>query len=451
VIAAGSNGYANYRHQADACRAYHIARNNGVPADHIILMMMDDVAHDKANPYPGQLFNLPTADGTPGRDVYEGCVIDYRGTNVTGDPSPCIPYSEHEAYPPPYCAPIVSPQLFLDVLLGNADAAAGLGSGKVLQSGPNDNVFVNFVDHGGNGGIFFPGKEMPQLTATELHKALRTMHAKQMYNKLVFYVEACQSGSMFYDILDDDINVFAVTSADTVEPSWGTYCPPQDTVNGQHIGACLGDMFSLNWMADSETSVGMAGTLHEQFVRVQNVTTAQAHRDNVWASVSEYGTVGVFDVTDKVAAFQAHGAAEIEAGEIRAGGAAEAEPAPVPVDSRDIDLVTTFYKYLRAREPAANAAAARVLRRLIQARERADAVFPAIVTAVQQGLSPHFSVDRESIHACRDNMYAAVNKHCGGFDSYSLRYSRDMGDLCKSFQAVDIKQAVARGCHAAHV
>jgi hypothetical protein len=60
-----------------------------------------------------QLFNKPTKKGTPGVDVYEGCNIDYKGKVVTA-------------------------QLFLDVLTGNA---AGVpAGGKVLKSGPSDKV-----------------------------------------------------------------------------------------------------------------------------------------------------------------------------------------------------------------------------------------------------------------------------------------------------------------------
>jgi hypothetical protein len=58
------------RHQADACHAYQIVKKNGIPAENIITFMYDDVASDPANPFPGKLFNAPTAAGTPGKDVY---------------------------------------------------------------------------------------------------------------------------------------------------------------------------------------------------------------------------------------------------------------------------------------------------------------------------------------------------------------------------------------------
>lgn len=49
------------------------------------------------------------------------------------------------------------------------------------------------------------------------------------YSKLVFYMEACESGSMF-KTLPTDLNIFATTAANAKESSWGTYCPPHDQV-----------------------------------------------------------------------------------------------------------------------------------------------------------------------------------------------------------------------------
>ena len=47
------------------------------------MLAYDDIANNPENPYPGQIFNKPTAVGTPGVDVYAGCKIDYSGASVT--------------------------------------------------------------------------------------------------------------------------------------------------------------------------------------------------------------------------------------------------------------------------------------------------------------------------------------------------------------------------------
>ncbi len=44
VVVAGSNGYYNYRHQADACHAYQILHKHGIPDSNIVVMMYDDIA-----------------------------------------------------------------------------------------------------------------------------------------------------------------------------------------------------------------------------------------------------------------------------------------------------------------------------------------------------------------------------------------------------------------------
>ena len=53
VLVAGSNGYFNYRHQADICHAYQILRKNGIPDERIVVMMYDDIAHNENNPTQG--------------------------------------------------------------------------------------------------------------------------------------------------------------------------------------------------------------------------------------------------------------------------------------------------------------------------------------------------------------------------------------------------------------
>jgi legumain len=155
--------------------------------------MYNDIAKAVANPFKGQIFNAPSTG--PGVDVYANAVLDYTGLDVT-------------------------PENFLNVIEGNATAMAGIGSGRVLKSTRNDTVFINFVDHGGVGIICFP---YTNLKATRLNKALATMYQTNMYDKLVFYLESCESGSMFENILPTDLNIYVTTAANAEESSWGTY------------------------------------------------------------------------------------------------------------------------------------------------------------------------------------------------------------------------------------
>ena len=90
------------------------------------------------------------------------------------------------------------------------------------------------------------------VTADELHDAVKFMHENKMYKEMVMYIEACESGSMFQNILEKDINVYALSAANAKESSWAAYCAPDDKVDGKNLRTCLGDLFSINWMEDSD-------------------------------------------------------------------------------------------------------------------------------------------------------------------------------------------------------
>ncbi|RZC74904.1 hypothetical protein C5167_050373 [Papaver somniferum] len=75
---------------ANVCRAYHILPKGGLEEDHIIVMMFDDIVNHWMNPTHDY-----TREDVPSRN-------------------------------------------FFNILMGNRDASAGIGSGKVISSGPND-------------------------------------------------------------------------------------------------------------------------------------------------------------------------------------------------------------------------------------------------------------------------------------------------------------------------
>lgn len=243
LIVAGSNGYFNYRHQADACHAYHIMNRHGIPDSQIVVMQYDDIANDSENPTPGIIINHPN-----GSDVYKGVLKDYTGDTVTSTN-------------------------FLKILTGDASGMKGIGSGKVINSGPNDHVFVNFVDHGAPGIVAFPNDE---LAATDLNAAIKKMHKQKKYSKMVLYFEACESGSMFDGLLPKDINVFATTASNPDESSYACY---YDDLRQTY----LGDVYSVNWMEDADQENLSQESLQAQFLKVRTETNT--------SHVQEYGNL----------------------------------------------------------------------------------------------------------------------------------------------------------------
>jgi len=82
---------------------------------------------------------------------------------------------------------------------------------------------------------------------------------------MVVYIEACESGSMFENILENNLNIYATTAANSQESSWASYCSPNDSVNGKEVGSCLGDLYSTNWMEDADMGHMTTETLQDQF------------------------------------------------------------------------------------------------------------------------------------------------------------------------------------------
>ncbi|EGZ29755.1 hypothetical protein PHYSODRAFT_537874 [Phytophthora sojae] len=418
VIVAGSNGYSNYRHQADACHAYHVVRRHGIPAENVVLMMFDDVAWHERNPYPGQIFNKPTTkNGSQPVDVYKGCNIDYRGVEVT-------------------------PETFLNVLTGNS---SGAFNKKVLNSTAEDRVFVNFVDHGSRGNVYFP--HMKPLSASRLKKAMKTMHDKKMYKELVFYMEACESGSMFSDSFLKSINAYVTTAANGYESSWAAYCPPLDEVNGERIGSCLGDLYSVNWMEDSDLTDLSGESLTTQFHRVKNATT-KSHVKSFGLSKLSHEIVGNYQSTyDKNANDDESSSDETESLS-EAAGTSAIESA---VDTRDVDLLVAFYRYLRAAPGKDRRGIAQELTATIQARESADEVFETIRALYEQQTgSALLQVEEPQRFGCHEEATRVFQTSCsfaGGFTSYSLKYVGALMDLCESKLSQDeVLSMVRRAC-----
>jgi len=396
VLVAGSNQYYNYRHQADVCHAYHVLSSNGIDDDHIIMLYYDDIANNPQNPFPGKLYNHPATG--QGIDVYAGCKKDYTGNDVTA-------------------------ANFLCVLTGNSSCVAGAGDGKVLKSTANDDVFVFFSDHGGTGIIAFPVG--PFLQATDMNAALEYMAQKKMYKKLVFYLEACESGSMFQNLLPPNINIYATSASSPYESSWGCYCPPDDMVNGQELNSCLGDLYSVNWMEDADKAGAMKETLQVQYTNVKTLTTQ--------SQVMQWGE------TDWTGDIVGHFEGNVKAASKHTGShAPSSKNRGAMVDSRDAKLNHLYWKYLRSQKKgtAPSVAAARELQAEIDHRAQTDAFFYNFartltgVDLVDKMVSHHIGSPVSCGHCCKDVM-EMFRTECGGWSDYALKYTRTVVNVCE--------------------
>merc|ERR1711908_159454 len=216
----------------------------------------------------------------------------------------------------------------------------GSASGKNLGSTSEDNVFVFFSDHGAAGLIAFP-TGAGELHKADLQKTFDTMHTNNMYKKLTFYLETCESGSMFEGLSTP--GVYALSASGPSESSWGTYCGSDAKVNGKNVGSCLGDLFSVNWMEDSDAMDITKETLQKQFKTVQT-KTAKSH-------VLQWGDLDF--TSDDVAEYEGDAAAATKP--------ASENTAASAVSVRQVDLTRLYYQYTHAVSSEARIAAGKKL------------------------------------------------------------------------------------------
>jgi hypothetical protein len=257
------------------------------------------------------------------------------------------------------------------------------------------------------------------LFADQLLAALANTTFKQM----VFYMEACESGSMF-EALPNDTSIYALTASNADESSWGCYCPPNDTINGTSVGSCLGDLFSVDWLEnidDAAEPTNINETLEVQF----NTLYVEVNLSHA----SQFGDAS-FRSVEAVAAFLAAGRAGA-AGNNRL--AAPRAPAPWAVASaRRATLLSLETRAARGSARAAAllsaeldsvATAERALARLLGG---ADALAREAAAPLDAGFGAW---------ACYRAAVAAFAAAWGRFSDSSLGYAKVLARRCAAAAA----------------
>lgn len=169
VVVAGSEGFENYRHQADALNVYQYLRSVGYDDDHILLIMADDIAQNSSNPKSGQVL------GPDGENLYHDVKIDYRLSELT-------------------------PQQVMDKI-------------AQLPCDEDDNVMVFWSGHGEPGAMKWGDKKITPDMVSNAQDQL-----KGRYRKMAWFVETCYSGCIGQALYGYD-NLIAFTAATSNETS----------------------------------------------------------------------------------------------------------------------------------------------------------------------------------------------------------------------------------------
>ena len=158
VLVAASQGWKNYRHQADVLGMYHFLKGKGYDDDHIILIMADDIAYNEKNPSQGVVRREIGGD-----NLYKDLQIDYRLGDLTlEDLKQILTGEPSETYP---------------VTLGSSE---------------NDNVLFFWSGHGTQQGWKWKEEDLNADFA-------RAMFSDMQFRKMFAIVETCYSGAVAQD------------------------------------------------------------------------------------------------------------------------------------------------------------------------------------------------------------------------------------------------------------
>ncbi|KAL3721910.1 hypothetical protein ACJRO7_034282 [Eucalyptus globulus] len=411
VLVAGSNGYGNYRHQADVCHAYQILKANGLKDENIIVFMYDDIAENEHNPTKGIIINKPN-----GPDVYQGVPKDYTSVETT------------------------AANLYA-VLIGNKAALSG-GSGKVLNSGPNDHVFFYYSDHGATGVMSMPAGD--SIYANDFMNVLRQMYKAMKYKNMVIYIEACEAGSILQGLLPEDLGIYATTASNAEESSWAYYCPSGPPGRGPiggdpaKYGTCLGDLYSIAWMEDSDANDLGKETLQEQYLVVKKRTNL--------SHVMQYGNT----VLSKAFLSTYMGQSSNKVSSVPSDELSSSNSLAVP--QRDADLV--FFRHRVQKAPKGSAKSVEAQKRLdeeIARRSHADRSINQIVNQLfgdSNAASMLTAVRPEDQPVvddwdCLKTFVRTYEQYCGRLSEYGRQYTRAMANMCNAGVSKDRMEAAS--------
>ncbi|KAM0935084.1 putative legumain protein [Dioscorea sansibarensis] len=415
VLVAGSNGYVNYRHQADVCHAYRLLKKGGLKEENIVMFMYDDIAGNPLNPRHGIIINHPK-----GEDVYAGVPKDYTGAQVTA-------------------------KNLYAVIMGNKSAVQG-GSGKVVDSKENDRIFIYFSDHGGPGVLGMP--IMPFILADEFINVLKKKHAAGTYKEMVIYVEACESGSIFEGLMPEDLNIYVTTASNPEESSWGTYCPGMDPPPPPEFMTCLGDLYSVSWMEDSDAHNLKEETIQKQYQKVK-ARTSNYNTYNAGSHVMEYGNKSM--KSEKLYLYQGFNPANANVTD----NAIRTTSMGV-INQRDADLLFLWRSYERLEDKSERKK--EILKEITETmthRAHLDSsvefigklIFgletgPSILKAVRP--SGQALVDDWD---CLKSMVRVFESHCGSLTQYGMKHMRAFANICNKGISKDaMEEACITAC-----
>ena len=192
ILVQGSNGWNNYRHQADVLNIYQMLKKNGYDDEHIILIIDKALGTDSKNPEPSV---IRAEDG--GTNLLDGSVADYDNADIIPDD-------------------------ICNILLGVKTDKTPI----VLPKDAGQNVLFFWSGHGhnraGNGVDELTWRDVDigyGMTANLLRQTISQMQQQRHYRKMLVLTEPCFSEAVITPLVGIP-GVLAMSSAGTYEQSF---------------------------------------------------------------------------------------------------------------------------------------------------------------------------------------------------------------------------------------
>lgn len=223
LLVQGSDGFANYRHQADVLGVYQLLRANGFDDNHIILVIDSSIATDEENTEPGIVRNRPD-----GPDLLAG--------TTDGVPAAVVDYDNRD----------LSPTDIAHILSGIVTPSTPVVINP--SRGDHANILFYWSGHGRNttngGADEFKWRSLPTgegFSASLLQQTVSRMHQQRQFRKLLVVAEPCY-GEAILAPLTGLSGVLGLSGASANEQSFA------DHWNGDlgRLGTWMSDCFTTN-------------------------------------------------------------------------------------------------------------------------------------------------------------------------------------------------------------
>lgn len=186
LLVAASEGWENYRHQADVLNMYQILKKYGYRDDHIVLIMEDDLVDDPRNSNPGKLLRYDN------ENLYYDVVLDYHLHDIEADDISRILTGQRSEHLP-----------------------------TVIDADSTSNVLVFWSGHGEQGSLLIGERDSSQGLTTERMKSLLAKASQaKTYRKMLWLIETCYAASVGVAAQEMEVpGVMIITASSAMEPS----------------------------------------------------------------------------------------------------------------------------------------------------------------------------------------------------------------------------------------